>query len=198
MKLHARNMLMLILCIFTLNGCCCCCCWWILGNHVDCCYCCCEEFPLMIRNMGDHNLWDLLRNGVFMWGLQKWVKWGFWIGNCFGSNFIWFWSSFNAWKCLGKFWKPNLGWRGSKLGFWDEKCEIRDSQLSVLATASKLAREASNMVTESHVCPPRRAKLLATASNGSQGAWFAHHGEQSHSLRRAWWWQETCLARHGE
>ena len=177
MKLHARNMLMLILCIFTLNGCCCCCCWWILWNHVDCCYCCCEEFPLMIRNMGDHNLWDLLRNGVFMWGLQKWVKWGFWIGNCFGSNFIWFWSSFNAWKCLGKFWKPNLGWRGSKLGFWDEKCEIRDSQLSVLATASKLAREASNMVTESHVCPPRRVMchrghgLPATASKATR------HGE---------------------
>jgi len=110
----------------------------------------------------------------------------------------WFWSSFNVWNCLGKLWKPNLGWRGSKLGFWDGKCEIRDSQLSWLATASKLAREASNMVTESHVCPPRRAKLLATASNVSQGAWLARHGEQSYSPRRALWWQETCLARHGE
>ena len=50
------------------------------------------------------------------------------------------------------------------MGFWDEKWDFRDSQLSVLATASKLAREASNVVTESHVCPPRRAGLLATAS----------------------------------
>jgi len=50
------------------------------------------------------------------------------------------------------------------LGFWDEEWDFRDSQLSVLATASKLAREASNVVTKSHVCPPRRAELLATAS----------------------------------
>ena len=125
--------------------------------------------------------------GVFKWGLQKWVKWGFWIGNCFGSNFTWFWSSFNVWKYLGKLWKPNLGWRGSKLGFWDGKCEIRDSQLSWLATASKLAREGA--------CLPC---LPATASNVSQGAWLARHGEQSYSPRRALWWQETCLARHGE
>jgi len=57
-----------------------------------------------------------------------------------------------------------LGWGDSKLGFWDEEWDFRDSQLSVLATTSKLAREASNVVTESHVCPPRRAGLLATVS----------------------------------
>jgi len=59
-----------------------------------------------------------------------------------------------------------LGLGDSKLGFWDEEWDFRDSQLSVLATASKLARGASNVVTASHVCPPRRAELLATASIG--------------------------------
>jgi len=74
--------------------------------------------------------------------------------------------------------ESNLGFGDSKLGFWDEKWDFRDSQLSQLATASKLAREASNIVTESHVCPPRRATLLATASIVSQEACFARHGEQ--------------------
>ena len=73
-----------------------------------------------------------------------------------------------------------MGLGDSKLGFWDEEWNFRDSQLSVLATASKLAREVSNVVTESHVCPPRRAGLLATASNVVTGGmsrppWRAGH-----------------------
>jgi len=135
---------------------------------------------------------------VFLWGLQKWVKWGFWLERCFGSNFIWFWSSFCVWKCLGKFWKSIWDWGVQNWDFGMKKWVFRDSQLSVLATASKLVREASNMVTESHVCPPRRAKLLATASIVSQEACFARHGEQEHSPWRATWWQRGYSARHGE
>jgi len=152
----------------------------------------------MIWTLGNHNYWELSRNWSVLVRFTKMGQMGFWIRRCFGSNFIWFWSSFSVWKGLGKFWKSIWELRGSKLGFWGEDWVFRDSQLSVLATASKLAREASNMVTESHFCPPRRAKLLATASKVSHGAWFARHGEQSYSLRRALWWQETCLARHGE
>ena len=73
-----------------------------------------------------------------------------------------------------------MGFGDSKLGFWDEEWDFRDSQLSQLATTSKLAREASNVVTESHVCPPRRAGLLATASSVVTGGmsrppWRAGH-----------------------
>ena len=109
--------------------------------------------------------------------LQKWVKWEFWFERCFGSNFIWFWSSFSVWKCLGKFWKSIWDLRGSN---WDFGVKIEffvtvNCQYS--PRASKLAREASNLVTKSHVCPPRRAQLLATASIVSQGACFSRHGE---------------------
>ena len=96
----------------------------------------------------------------------------------FKLNFIWFWISFRVWKWLGKFWKSNWDWGVQNWDFGMKKWVFHDSQLSVLATASKLAREASNMVTVSHVCPPRRAKQLATASIVSQGACFARHDEQ--------------------
>ena len=84
-----------------------------------------------------------------------------------------------------------MGLGDSKLGFWEEKWDFRDSQLSQLATACKLAREASNVVTESHVFLPRRARLLATASNVVTGS-------MSRPPRRATWRQRGYSARHGE
>ena len=43
----------------------------LLWNHVNCCCCCWEMLLLMIETLGDHNHWDLLRIGVFLWVFTK-------------------------------------------------------------------------------------------------------------------------------
>ena len=102
--------------------------------------------------------------------LQKWVKWEFWLERCFGSNFIWFWSSFCVWKCLGKFWKSIWDWGVQN---WD------------------FGMKNEFFVTANCQYSPRRVSLRARRATWSQRTMFARHGEKSYSLRRA-----LCHRRH--
>jgi len=117
---------------------------------------------------------------VFLWGLQKWVKWGFWFERCFGSNFIWFWSSLSVWKCWVNsgnqiwdggvqnwdFWMKNVfSWQPTVSTCHGEYAYSRGEQYGhrepcLPATASKATRYGEHCVTWGMFCPPRRANHL--------------------------------------
>jgi len=102
--------------------------------------------------------------------LQKWVKWEFWFERCFGSNFIWFWSSFSVWKR----WVNS----GNQIWVWG----IQNWNFGV---------RNEFFVTANCQYSPRRVSLRARQATWSQRAMFARHGEQSYSLQRA-----LCHRRH--
>ena len=54
---------------------------------------------------------------------EKWVKWCFLLKWCFGSNFIWFWVSFDVYKCLDKIW-DQIWAKGFKIEIFEVKNEV--------------------------------------------------------------------------